>query len=366
MSLGYVLQHLLAGGLGNLRHGGVIAGLLLLPAAMAQQLGWPGLIEIDKGWPLLNYSLIGFLFVLFGWIAFPTLRNALLRDQTINAAIANRRAARDWYFSEPERSEYAKPPILIPRKIIEDRVEVEPWMVSNTERGIGLALSGGGHRAALFDLGVLHYLARCGKSRQVSQIASVSGGSMTNGFIARSMDYRRASLEKFERAAAKLAQQIADHGSMFAGFFPQAYLVGFGASIASAILVFVAWQWEFPWVPQVLKSVYTLVALILIVGAIFRGRGWLARRAFEKILFTHDAGPHNRVAIAVALQDFGGEGVAVSLEIKSVVTSCHSNRPSGAMLSLPISVGIAACFEDWRHAVIVRPAAHFERRDKLL
>ena len=32
---------------------------------------------------------------------------------------------------------------------------------------------------------------------------------------------------------------------------------------------------------------------------------------------------HHGVAIAVALQDFGGKGLTVSLEVKSVVTGCH-------------------------------------------
>jgi hypothetical protein len=47
--------------------------------------------------------------------------------------------------------------------------------------GIGVALSGGGHRAALFALGVLWYPADAGKNRSVTSIASVSGGSLTNG-----------------------------------------------------------------------------------------------------------------------------------------------------------------------------------------
>ena len=43
-------------------------------------------------------------------------------------------------------------------------------------RALSVALSGGGHRAALFGLGVLMYLADAGKNRQVGSIVSVSGG----------------------------------------------------------------------------------------------------------------------------------------------------------------------------------------------
>src|SRR6187431_1635599 len=43
---------------------------------------------------------------------------------------------------------------------------------------IGLALSGGGHRAALFHLGVLARLAEVGLLRRVEVISTVSGGSI--------------------------------------------------------------------------------------------------------------------------------------------------------------------------------------------
>lgn len=47
---------------------------------------------------------------------------------------------------------------------------------------LGLALSGGGHRASLFGLGVLMAMRDAGK--QPIQISSVSGGSITNAFLA--------------------------------------------------------------------------------------------------------------------------------------------------------------------------------------
>lgn len=45
---------------------------------------------------------------------------------------------------------------------------------------IAIALSGGGHRASLFSLGVLLALVDLRLNRQVSYVASVSGGSITN------------------------------------------------------------------------------------------------------------------------------------------------------------------------------------------
>ncbi|WP_449225052.1 patatin-like phospholipase family protein [Azospirillum argentinense] len=50
-------------------------------------------------------------------------------------------------------------------------------------RRIGLALSGGGIRAAVFHLGVLKRLAEGGYLEQVSQISTVSGGSLVTGAI---------------------------------------------------------------------------------------------------------------------------------------------------------------------------------------
>ena len=58
---------------------------------------------------------------------------------------------------------------------------------------IGVALSGGGHRASVFGAGLLLYLADAGRQGDVGIIASVSGGSITNGVVAHEMDYRKAS-----------------------------------------------------------------------------------------------------------------------------------------------------------------------------
>jgi len=49
---------------------------------------------------------------------------------------------------------------------------------------IAVSLSGGGHRATLFGLGVLIALVDRGLNKRVKQIASVSGGSIVNAFIA--------------------------------------------------------------------------------------------------------------------------------------------------------------------------------------
>ena len=57
---------------------------------------------------------------------------------------------------------------------------------------IGVALSGGGHRASLFGLGALLYLADAGKGPERSTVSSISGGSITNGYIGATCDLATA------------------------------------------------------------------------------------------------------------------------------------------------------------------------------
>ena len=54
---------------------------------------------------------------------------------------------------------------------------------------LGVALSGGGVRAALFSLGVLIGIVELGQNHRVKHIASVSGGSIVNAAIAQSGDF---------------------------------------------------------------------------------------------------------------------------------------------------------------------------------
>jgi len=53
------------------------------------------------------------------------------------------------------------------------------------------------------------YLADSGMNKYVSSIASVSGGSVTNGFIAQEVDFTEVNGDEFEEKVAKpLAQGI--------------------------------------------------------------------------------------------------------------------------------------------------------------
>jgi len=54
--------------------------------------------------------------------------------------------------------------------------------------GLALALSGGGYRASLYHLGLLRRLNEIGLLSQVDAISSVSGGSITNAVLAKTVD----------------------------------------------------------------------------------------------------------------------------------------------------------------------------------
>ena len=77
---------------------------------------------------------------------------------------------------------------------------------------IEVNLSGGGFRAAAFDLGALLYLVESGLNRKVVFISSVSGGSITNASVAQECDFVKIGLEEFKvRAAAPLGACLSNH-----------------------------------------------------------------------------------------------------------------------------------------------------------
>src|SRR5256885_1471960 len=107
---------------------------------------------------------------------------------------------------------------------------------------IGLALSGGGHRASLFALGVLLYLTDVQKNRDVVSMASVSGGSITNGYFAQVRGYHNLDIEKGLWHSQKFARQLASHGTLWASFLTWAYLL-----TIILVLVLIIAVWALPW-----------------------------------------------------------------------------------------------------------------------
>ena len=69
---------------------------------------------------------------------------------------------------------------------------------------LGLALSGGGFRATLYHLGVIRYLRDAGALQEVSDIASVSGGSILAAHLVLNWDKYTGDEDDFSAAASEI------------------------------------------------------------------------------------------------------------------------------------------------------------------
>jgi len=148
-------------------------------------------------------------------------------------------------------------------------------------KSIAVALSGGGHRATLFVLGALMYLVDARANANITSIASVSGGSITNGLVGQNIDFTKTDSDEFRnRVAGPLATQIARSGTLFAPLLTKIYLVVLVLSgllvIAIPAIVPVAWYFR----------ILLLFVGLMIWGWIFGARGRICARAFSTTLFS--------------------------------------------------------------------------------
>ena len=90
-------------------------------------------------------------------------------------------------------------------------------MDEKSGRDLGVAASGGGHRATVFGLGALLALSDCGLNKRVASIASVSGGSVANGIAMTDIDYGTATGEEFEKHITPKLAAIAKRGVLLEG-----------------------------------------------------------------------------------------------------------------------------------------------------
>jgi predicted acylesterase/phospholipase RssA len=145
------------------------------------------------------------------------------------------------------------------------------------EPHVAVALSGGGHRAALFGLGALLYLVDAGKGPEIGCVSSVSGGSMTNGWIALTTDLHTATGTQLREQVRPLVRACSSTGTIWASPLTIAYLA------AMALVVAVATYLCFP-----LDGAWPLLVwavAVLVVGWAAQRRGWVAERAFERALY---------------------------------------------------------------------------------
>lgn len=109
------------------------------------------------------------------------------------------------------------------------------------EGGFAIALSGGGHRATLATLGCLLALVDRGLSDRIIQIASVSGGSITNAFVAQRTRLEGLAPRGLDAIAKELATTVVCRGVLtkawIALFLLTPIALGLGFGTASSLLL---------------------------------------------------------------------------------------------------------------------------------
>jgi predicted acylesterase/phospholipase RssA len=145
------------------------------------------------------------------------------------------------------------------------------------EPHVAVALSGGGHRAALFGLGALLYLVDAGKGPEIGCVSSVSGGSMTNGWVALHTDLRTTTGAQLREDVRPLVRACSTTGTIWSAPLTVAYLVAIVA--VAGVATFLCFPLDGAW-PFLVWAV-----ALLVIGWLAQHRGWVAERAFDRALY---------------------------------------------------------------------------------
>jgi predicted acylesterase/phospholipase RssA len=148
-----------------------------------------------------------------------------------------------------------------------------------------IAMSGGGHRATVFALGVMLYLAEAGRTAQVTSVSSVSGGSFANGALAQDVDLTTCSAADVDATVARVSRRVARGGTVLPAPITKAYL----AALAILFLAVFAGTWFLP--IAVGLRVLVFVAGLFVFGWFFGLIGRVTARALGHILFSPKGSP---------------------------------------------------------------------------
>jgi len=152
------------------------------------------------------------------------------------------------------------------------------------------------------------YLVDAKANANVTSIASVSGGSLTNGFIGQTLNFRETDGEEFrQRVASPLATQIAKAGTLFAPLLTKAYLAAL--TILGLVVPVVTVTVIGPWYLRLL----TLLIGMALWGWLFGLRGKVCAFSFSKTLFS----PGGRESTLAHLRKNGLDHVICSTELGS-------------------------------------------------
>lgn len=215
--------------------------------------------------------------------------------------------------------------------------------VAERTRKIAIALSGGGHRASLFGLGVLLYLTDARRNREVVSVSSVSGGSLTNAWLAQRGDYSNLTPGELEtRVVGPFARQVAHVGTLWASWITWVYVVTLAVALAA---VFTLW-----WLPvDLVWRTICFVAGLAGCGLLADLRGPVCALAFRRTLFSADGSP-------TRLREIERDNVQHVICATDVRAGHHVYFSSGFVCSYRLGWG---CPAEFRLADAVQVSAAF-------
>jgi predicted acylesterase/phospholipase RssA len=166
------------------------------------------------------------------------------------------------------------------------RFIMEPSLSDEASPLLGVALSGGGVRASLFALGALIYLVDSGACTRVAEISSVSGGSITNAFVAQRCDFKNVTPEEFDKYASQLAKAITS------GLVTRRFVIATYGLLGIAVLLFTFFS------PRLGVPAWLDLVLITLFGVFVLLRGALLAHLFQRQLFGLSGLPNTLGSIA--------------------------------------------------------------------
>jgi predicted acylesterase/phospholipase RssA len=126
------------------------------------------------------------------------------------------------------------------------------------------------------------YMADAEKNHDVVSIASVSGGSITNGFIAQECAFSKCTADQFRGIASRLATRIATRGTVYSSKWMRFYLAALLVS-----LVGIAGIWMVP-LPRAVRLFTMGVAVLAWIWKGWSSRGVVAARALADTILSKD------------------------------------------------------------------------------
>lgn len=168
---------------------------------------------------------------------------------------------------------------------------------------IGLALSGGGIRAAVFHLGVLRRIAKAGLLEQVSHISSVSGGSLIVGAIFAHSGMNWPSSEQYLHKVYPELKALLTEGDLFSfRALGLKGLVRHGPRLFFARAAILSWLLQKRWnVESLLNDLPAKPVWYINTTSLETGKNWrFSKEEMGDWVFGRHYSPKARISDAIA------------------------------------------------------------------